>query len=68
MVMSNELPDPVRLLAVQQGLERALELFPDAVEAAVERGSRPLGSPSAGTPALTSPAPVFNPARFERGE
>jgi hypothetical protein len=64
--MSDTPPDPVRLLAAQQGLERALELFPDAVKAAVERGSRPLGPPPAGTPALIAPAPVFNPARFER--
>lgn len=53
------------ILAAQQDLERALTLFPDAVKAAAERGLRPLGPPPAGTSALITPAPVFNPLRFE---
>jgi hypothetical protein len=68
--MSDEskVPDTVRLLAEQAGLGRALELFPDAVKAAVERGSRPIGEHSKGVPSVASPASVFDPARFERDE
>ena len=55
----------VRLLAEQQGIERALKLFPDAVQAAAERGLRPLGDLPPGNSAITHPAPVFDPARFE---
>jgi hypothetical protein len=57
--------DGVRLAAEQAGLARALELFPDIVKAAIERGSRPLGGPPAGTSPLIHPAPVFDPTRFE---
>ena len=65
--MSNDtkLSDLVRLLAKQQGLERALELYPDGVKAAAERGLKPLGAPPGGHAPLTSPAPVFDPLRFE---
>lgn len=58
----------IRLAAERQGLERALKLFPDGVKAAAERGLRPLGDPPKGTSPIVSPAPVFNPMRFEREE
>ena len=65
--MSNapDIPEHVRMLAEQAGLERALEKFPDGVLAAAERGLRPLGDHKGVTP-TASPAPVFDPARFER--
>ncbi len=59
-------PDAVRLLAEQQGLAKALKLYPDGVKAAVERGLKPLGELPKGTTPISSPAPIFNPARFER--
>ena len=65
MTDETEMPETVRVIAEQQGLERALMLFPEAVKAAAERGLRPLGAPPAGTPPIISPAPVFDPARFE---
>jgi hypothetical protein len=61
-------PDTIRLLAEQQGLSKALKLYPDGVTAAVERGLKPLGALPKGTTSISSPAPVFNPSRFERGE
>jgi hypothetical protein len=63
---NDELPDAVRAMAEQQGLQRALELFPDGVTAAAERGLRPLGAPPAGIPPIAAPAPVFDPTRYER--
>jgi hypothetical protein len=63
-----KLPEPVRLMADQHGLGKALKLFPDGVKAAAERGLRPLGAPPNGTSPIAHPAPVFDPARFERGE
>jgi hypothetical protein len=57
--------DTIRLIAEQQGLHRALELYPDAVDAAAERGLRPLGAPQAGLSPTASPAPVFDPTRYE---
>jgi hypothetical protein len=57
--------ETVRPLADQQGLSKALKLFPDSVTAAVERGLKPLDDLPRGTTAISSPAPVFNPARFE---
>jgi hypothetical protein len=56
----------VRVIAEQAGIKRALELFPEAVNAAAERGLRPLGDPPAGIPPTAAPAPVFDPASFER--
>jgi len=38
------------------------------VKAGAERGLKPLGALPKGTTSISSPAPVFNPARFERGE
>ena len=61
-------PDAVRLMAEQQGLAKALKLYPDGVTAAVERGLKPLGDLPKGTTSISSPAPVFNPARFERDQ
>ena len=68
--MSNEtkMPEFVRQMAVERGLKRALELFPDAVQAAAERGLKPLGALPAGTPPLIAPAVTFNPAHFEADE
>jgi hypothetical protein len=61
-----EIPETIRLIAEQQGLVRALKLYPDAVKAAAERGVRPLGAPPAGSSPIASPAPVFDPTRFEK--
>jgi hypothetical protein len=57
--------EAVRLLAEQQGLSKALKLFPDGVKAAAERGLKPLGELPKGTTSISSPAPIFNPARIE---
>jgi hypothetical protein len=62
---TTEIPDTIRLIAEQQGLHRALELYPDAVKAAAGRGLRPLGAPPPGTSPIVTPAPVFDPTRFE---
>ena len=59
-------PENIRLTAEQQGLDKALKLFPDGVKAAHERGTRPLGAPPKGTSPIASPAHIFNPARFEQ--
>jgi hypothetical protein len=61
-------PEAVRLLAEQHGLSKTLKLYPDGVTAAVERGLKPLGALPKGTTSISSPAPVFNPASFERDE
>jgi hypothetical protein len=63
-----KISDAVRLLAEQQGLSKALKLYPEGVAAAVERGLKPLGALPKGTTSISSPAPVFNPARFEKSE
>ena len=60
------IPDTVRLIAEQQGLSRALKLYPDAVKAAAERGLRPLGAAPPGNSPIASPAQVFDPSRHER--
>jgi hypothetical protein len=59
-------PEAVRLLAEQHGLSKALKLFPEGVTAAVERGLKPLGELPKGTTSISCPAPIFDPARFER--
>ena len=64
MSTSEKISDAVRILAEQQGLQRALAQFPDAVAAAAERGFRPLSDAPGHSP-LMAPAPVFNPAQFE---
>jgi hypothetical protein len=61
----SKIPESVRLAAEQQGLGRALKRFPDIVTAAAERGLKPLGEPPAGLSPLASPAPIFDPTRFE---
>ena len=58
-------PEQLRLLCEQAGLSRALELFPDGVKAAAERGLRPVCDHKGISP-IASPAPVFDPTRFER--
>jgi len=58
--------DAVRLMAEQHGLSKALKLYPEGVATAVERGTKPLGALPKGTTSISSPAPIFNPARFER--
>jgi len=65
---ASKIPEAVWLAAEQQGLAKALKLYPDSVKAAAERGLKPLGALPKGTTSISSPAPVFNPARFERDE
>jgi hypothetical protein len=62
------IPEHIRVLAEQAGLARALKLFPDGVNAAAERGLRPLGELPASQSTTTQLAHVFNPARFEKSE
>ena len=64
---ASDLPESTRLLAEQAGLGKALTLFPEGVKAAVERGLKPLGDPPKGYVPTASPAPVFDPAAFEKG-
>lgn len=59
--------DVVRLMAERRGLGKALKLFPYDMQAAAERGLKPLGELPKGTTSTSSPAPVFDPARFETG-
>jgi hypothetical protein len=66
MSEASKVPESVRLMAGQNGLGKALKLFPDGVKAAAERGQKPLGAPPTGTSPIASPAPIFNPARFEK--
>jgi hypothetical protein len=65
---ASDVPEAIRLLARQAGLARALELFPDEVKAAAERGLRPLGELPSGLSSITHPAPVFDPAQCGRDE
>jgi hypothetical protein len=64
----NAAADRLRVLAEQAGLGRALELFPDGVKAAAERGLRPLGDHAKGYEPTAHPAPVFDPTQFEHSE
>ncbi len=69
MSSENKVPEHVRLLAEQAGLQRALKMFPDGVTAAVERGLRPLPTPAgADISPISAPASIFDPARFESGK
>ena len=67
MSEASKLPDHGRLAAEQAGLGKALALFPEGVIAAYERGRKPVGNHPGVTP-TASPAPVFDPSRFEGGE
>lgn len=60
-----KISDTVRAIAEQQGLARALKLYPDAIKAAAERGLRPLGDAPPGNSPIASPAPVFDPSSHE---
>jgi hypothetical protein len=59
------IPETIRLTAEEQGLHRALTMFPDVLKAAAERGLKPLGTHKNSSP-LASPAPVFDPSRFDQ--
>jgi hypothetical protein len=61
-----KIPEAFRLAAEQHGLGKALKLFPDTVAAAAERGLRSLGEAPKGTSPIASPAPIFNPACYEK--
>jgi hypothetical protein len=65
---ASKLPEHIRLAAEQHGLGKALKLYPDGVRAAAERGLKPLGAAPKGNSPIASPAHIFTPARFERGE
>jgi hypothetical protein len=58
--------DAVRLMAERRGLGKALKLYPHEMQAAAERGLKPLGELPKGTTSISALAPIFNPARFER--
>jgi hypothetical protein len=68
MADASNVPESTRLLAEQAGLAKALKLFPDGVKTAAERGLKPLGDPPKGHVPTASPAPVFNPAAFDKGK
>jgi hypothetical protein len=56
----------VESMARARGLDRALTLFPAAVEAAVSRGATALSPLPADFPAVTEPAIAFDPETFAR--
>ena len=64
MSNASKVSEHVRLAAEQAGLGKALRLFPDGVMAAAERGLKPVGDHPGISP-IASPAPVFDPIRFE---
>jgi dihydroorotase len=68
MSAAPKIADAVRLMAEQQGLSKALKLFPGGVQTAAERGLKPLSTLPTGTTSISSPAHIFNPARFERDQ
>jgi hypothetical protein len=57
-------PQWVRALALARGLDRAHALFPEAVAAAVARGTGSLSPQPAEFSAVTEPAVTFDPATF----
>lgn len=67
MTDASTVPEHIRLAAGQHGLGKALKLFPEAVNAAYERGTRSLGE-HPGVTSIASPAAIFNPARFEQDQ
>jgi hypothetical protein len=58
--------DAVRLMAERRGLGKVLKLYPHEMQAAAEKGLKPLGELPKGTTSINSPAHIFNPARFEK--
>jgi hypothetical protein len=54
----------VRALAQGRGLDRAYALFPEAVAAAVARGTATMSPLPAAFSPVTEPAAVFDPAKF----
>jgi hypothetical protein len=54
----------VRALAQARGLDRACALFPEAVAAAVVRGTTSMGPLPPDFSAVTEPALAFDPAKF----
>jgi hypothetical protein len=62
MSEASKTPDIVRLIAEQQGITRALELFPDSVKAGAERGLKPTALPPGTSPRI-HPSNVFGPVR-----
>ncbi len=54
----------VRAFAQARGLDRAYALYPDAVAAAVARGTGALSPLPADFSAITEPAVSFDPAKF----
>jgi hypothetical protein len=62
MTDTSKTPDIVQLIAQQQGITRALELYPDSVKAGAERGLKPVTLPR-GTPPRIHPSNVFVPVR-----
>jgi hypothetical protein len=54
----------IRALAQARGLERAYALYPEAIAAAVARGTGSLGTLPTGFSAITEPAVSFDPAKF----
>jgi len=57
----------LRELAGARGLERAYALFPEAIAAAVARGTGSLSPLPAEFSAVTEPAVTFDPAKFGGG-
>jgi len=68
MSEGSKVSEAVRLAAEQHGLGKALRMFPDGVKGAAERGLKRMGELPGGTTSISSPAHIFNPARFERDE
>ncbi len=54
----------IRTLAQARGLERAYALYPEAVAAAVARGTASLGPLPADFSSVTEPAVIFDAAKF----
>jgi hypothetical protein len=57
----------VRTLAQARGLERAYALYPEAVAAAVTRGTTSLGPLPADFSSVTEPAVMFDAEKFGGG-
>jgi hypothetical protein len=57
----------IRTLAQARGLERAYALYPEAVAAAVARGTGSLGPLPADFSAVTEPAVMFDAEKFGGG-